>query len=89
MSAPPVRLRAGVVCQAFNGETVLLDVAAGHYFGLNASGTVMLEQLLAGSNRDDTVAEVMRRFDVDAPRAASDLDSLLETLRQARLIEGP
>lgn len=88
MSAPAVRLRAGVVSQAFNGEMVLLDVAAGQYFELNGSGTLMLETLLAGADRAQTIVAIQQRFQVDAERAGSDLDELLASLRQARLIEG-
>lgn len=81
-------LRAGVVSQAFDGETVLLDVASGQYFGLNASGTLMLEQLLGGATRDETIATVEQRFQVDGARVGADLDALLVTLREAGLIEG-
>lgn len=87
MSAGPLKLRPGVVTQVFNGEMVLLDVAAGLYYDLNASGTLMLEQLLAGSAREDIVATVQGRFEVDAARVAADLDALLATLRGAGLVE--
>lgn len=88
MTAAPLKLRGGVVSQVFNGEMVLLDVAAGHYFDLNASGTLMLEQLLAGATREHTIAVVRGRFEVDAERVAADLDALLASLREAGLVEG-
>ena len=87
MSAPVVSLRAGVVTQIFEAEMVLLDVAAGHYFELNASGTLMLQALLNGADRGQTVAAVQQKFQIDAERAASDLEALLASLREARLIE--
>jgi hypothetical protein len=88
MSAVSVNLRNGVVAQVFDREMVLLDVAAGSYFELNASGTAMLQLLLGGSSREQTVAAVCQQFEVDAARATSDLDALLAALREARLIDG-
>jgi hypothetical protein len=81
-------LRNGVVAQVFDREMVLLDVAAGGYFELNASGTAMLQLLLGGSNREQTVAAVCQQFEVDAARVTADLDALLAALREAQLIEG-
>jgi hypothetical protein len=88
MSTPPVNLRDGVVAQVFDREMVLLDVAAGSYFELNASGTAMLQLLLGGSNREQTIAAVCSQFEVEAARVTADLDALLAALREARLIEG-
>ena len=87
MSAPCVSLRAGVVAQVFDAEMVLLDVSAGHYFELNASGTLMLQTLLSGADREQTIVAVQQKFQVEAERAASDLETLLAALREARLIE--
>jgi hypothetical protein len=88
MSAPTVSLRNGVVAQVFDREMVLLDVAAGSYFELNASGTAMLQSLLGGSSREQTIDAVCRQFEVDAARVTEDLDALLAALREAGLVEG-
>lgn len=82
-----VRLRSGVVTQVLNGEMVLLDATVGRYYDLNASGTLMLQQLLDGADPEATVAEVTRRFDAPAERVRADLAALLQALQAAQLIE--
>jgi hypothetical protein len=88
MSAATVSLRNGVVAQVFDREMVLLDVAAGSYFELNASGTAMLQSLLGGSSREQTIVAVCQQFDVDTARVTADLEALLATLREAGLVQG-
>lgn len=88
MSNGSVRLRESVVAQVMDGQMVLLDTSGGQYYDLNASGTLMLERLLAGASRDQVVAAVEQKFQVDGARVASDLDALLVTLREAGLIQG-
>ncbi len=87
IDSPEVRLCENVVAQVMDGQMVLLDTRGGQYFDLNVSGTLMLEQLLAGASRDQVVATLERKFRVDARRVSADLDALLLTLREARLIE--
>lgn len=88
MSSPSVRLRESVVAQIMDGQMVLLDTSGGQYFDLNASGTLMLEQLLAGATREQIIAAVEQKFLASGERVATDLDALIVTLREAGLIEG-
>jgi hypothetical protein len=37
-----------IVCEEFDGEMVILNLASGHYFGLNKSASVLLNCLLQG-----------------------------------------
>lgn len=85
--SPSVRLRESVIAQVMDGQMVLLDVNGGQYYDLNASGTLMLEQLLAGATREQVIAAVEHKFLASRERVAADLDALVLTLRQAGLIE--
>lgn len=85
---PPVRLRESVVFQVMEDQMVLLEVTSGQYYDLNSSGTLMLQQLLAGASRAQVIAAVEHRFLASTERVAADLDALLLTLREAGLIEG-
>ncbi len=82
-----IKLKSTVVYQVISGETVLLDVARGTYFDLNASATVMVQALLNGGDRNAAVAAVLELFDADAERVDQDLDRLLRELTDAELIE--
>lgn len=88
MNSPTVHLGDNVVAQVLDGQMVLLDTSGGHYFELNASGTVMLEQLLAGASHAEVAAAVERKFLVTSERVEADLEALLLTLREAGLIKG-
>jgi predicted deacylase len=81
-----ITLRDGVVMQRLAAEAVLLDVQAGCYFELNASGVVVLEQLLAGATLASAACELCARFEVDQASAERDSVQLLASLKQAGLI---
>lgn len=85
---PKVRLRESVVVQVMEDQMVLLDINSGQYYDLNSSGTLMLQQLLAGASRAQVIAAVEQKFVASTGRVAADLDALLLTLREAGLIEG-
>ena len=88
IDSPAVRLRKSVVAQAMDGQMVLLEINSGQYYDLNASGSLMLQQLLAGASRAQTIAAVEQKFLTSSERVGADLDALLVTLREAGLIEG-
>ena len=85
---PKVRLRESVVVQVMEDQMVLLDINSGQYYDLNSSGTLMLQQLLAGASRAQVIAAVEQKFVASTGCVAADLDALLLTLREAGLIEG-
>ena len=65
----------------------MLDSARGEYFELNASGTEMLELLLAGHSEEHLVRQITEHFEVAPERVRSDLSELLRQLLARRLIE--
>ncbi|MFO1496234.1 MAG: PqqD family peptide modification chaperone [Lysobacterales bacterium] len=83
-----LQLRPGVVTQVIDGQMLLLDSRGGQYFDLNASGTAMLQALLAGSGRAALLETLAQRHAVAPARLDADLSQLLVALRAAGLIEG-
>jgi hypothetical protein len=71
------------------GETAILHLTSGIYYGLDAIGTRIWDLM----QRPITVAELeailLEEYDVEADRLASDLRELCEKLVTARLIEQP
>ena len=66
------------------GEAFLLHVGSGQYFGLNRSGLVVWEALVAG---DDPVASLQRRWPELPPSTAeSDAAALVSALLDAGLV---
>lgn len=82
-----LRLRQGVAMQKLTDTAVLLDVQAGIYFELNASGVVALEAMLAGADSRGAAQALSSRFDIDPDNAQKDCLSLLQALRDASLLE--
>ena len=67
-------------------EMVILDVASGHYFGLNDVGAVIWERMDAECTREDLIDVVVASFDVDRQRAGADIDDLLTDLADRGLV---
>jgi hypothetical protein len=78
---------SGQVSCDLDGETVILSVANGQYFGLNPVATFvwncMQESRTAAEIKDD----VMREFDVESERCESDLLDLLKQLSEFGLVD--
>lgn len=65
------------------GEAMLLHVGSGRYFGLNRSGVVVWQALVAGA---DPVAAMLARWpDLDPAVCRADADALVEALIEAGL----
>jgi hypothetical protein len=74
-----------------DGESVLLDLASGHYYSLNQPATVIWE-MLSGANDLGTIQGVLcGNFQVDAETAWLDLTALVHNLLCEKLarLEAP
>jgi hypothetical protein len=71
------------------GETAILNLSSGIYYGLDSIGSRIWDLI----QKPRTVAELETiltdEYDVETDRAASDLRELCEKLASARLIERP
>ncbi|MEU3980636.1 lasso peptide biosynthesis PqqD family chaperone [Streptomyces sp. NPDC026672] len=65
---------------------VLLDQRDGRYWHLNGTGAAALRMLLDGSSPEDTARRLGEQGPEAAGRALSDVRSLVEALRRARLV---
>lgn len=83
-----LRTSPDVIAREVGGETVLMDLASGTYFGLNAVGGLVWQWL---EEEPLTLTRLCERVEdaFDAPRAQieSDLRELAEQLRAHGLIE--
>jgi hypothetical protein len=82
-----IRRSPDVVHRVIEAEAVLLDLASGRYFGLNATGAALWEAL---GDDGATVGDVERmmgdRFEVTAEVLHRDLQDVLVALDAAKLI---
>ena len=81
-----LRVREGVVFKELDGESVLLDLSSGTYFGLNDTGTCLWQGLTESQDLDAAVCRLLERFDIDSARARADATRLVATLVEKRLL---
>ena len=82
-----VRISDHTLSQELSGETVLLELSRGVYFGLDDIGTRIWQLLGEGRALDETVATLVQEYDVTAEQAAEDLLALVRQLEESRLVE--
>lgn len=83
-----MKLREGAVAfQQVEGETILLDLAASTYLGVNHSGSVLWPALADGATREELVARLQETYDVTQDQAAADVDAFLQSCRDRGFFE--
>lgn len=75
-----------VVHRQFAEETVVLNVNTGHYHGLNATGGVMLDVLMASPTIEAAVARLVERYEAPADQLEADVLEFVEQLGSRGLI---
>jgi coenzyme PQQ synthesis protein D (PqqD) len=81
------RLRDGELeWREVEGEIVALDLRASTYLSVNKAGTALWPHLTAGASRDELVAALISRYDVDADAAARDVDAFVQALEAKGLL---
>jgi len=73
-----IRFRDSVIVREVEGESVLLDLKRGYYFGLDRAGTRTWQLLRLNPRLRDVVSAMVDEYDVDT--ALRMLDGLLGEL---------
>lgn len=82
-----VRVPEGVLFKDLAGETVLLNLNTGVYFGLDPIGTRIWQLLQAGRSLSQILATLLDEFDVEPARCEADLIRLITSLLEHGLLE--
>ena len=75
-----------VLSQEVGGETVILDLKAEYYFGLDEIGTRIWELLVEHGDLQQVLDQMLEEYDVEPDRLESDMRALLAELEKAGLI---
>jgi hypothetical protein len=78
---------ADVLIQDLQGESVLLNLGTGRYFGLDAVGTRMWAVLTTAESLQAAYATLLAEYDVDGQQLEGDLRNLVEKLVEQGLVE--
>jgi len=82
-------LSPDVIVRELAGESVVLDLSSGRYFGLNAVGTRVWQLIQEGQPVEGLIQAVMAEFDADARDVERDVIALLEDLKARGLVLEP
>lgn len=80
-----VEVSRDAIFRDINGESVILDLDAGVYYGLDEVGTCAWRAMERGGPLRQALAAIVGTFDVDAATAERDLLELARALIDKRL----
>ena len=81
-----LRIPADVVFRDLDGEGVILNLATGTYFGLNATATRVWHLVHEGKTADEIALALVDEFEVTDAAARTDVALLLEELAAKGLL---
>ena len=89
MFSPSARITvpSDVLIQDLEGEAVLLNIASGCYFGLDAMGHSMWLALVETKSVEEAVQRLLNEFEVHKDQLEQDLQDLLSKLVDHGLLE--
>ena len=82
-----IRIPENVVARDIAGESMLLDLDTGSYFGLDAVGSRIWHLLEEMENSEEVVQVLLKEYEVEAVRLRQDLTELLKELQCRSLVE--
>lgn len=75
-----LRVADNVVFRNLAGESVLLNLDTGTYFGLDAVGTHLWSLVAKHGSTASAIQILLAEYDVDEPRLKKDIDALINQL---------
>jgi hypothetical protein len=87
LSTAAISIPEHVVTRDLSGQTIVLNLNTGQYYGLNATGGAMLEHLKSSGSAKTAAAQVASGFGAPEERVLGDLLALCGELLSRGLIE--
>lgn len=81
-----LRIGHNVVFRDLAGESVLLNLDSGTYFGLDAVGTRVWNLIAEQGSASLAIETLLAEYDVEAPRLEKDVTALIDRLLAKRLL---
>lgn len=82
-----VRVSPNALHRELQGETVLLDLNAGEYYGLDEVATRLWQLIVEKGDLAAVEAAMLEEFEVDPAVLAADITRMIDDLLAKRLIE--
>jgi hypothetical protein len=81
-----LRISDGVVVRDLDGESVILDMDSGIYFGLDRIGTRVWQLIEQHGTLEEVVRIMQNEYDVDPQTLRADAEALVAALIEKRLV---
>lgn len=81
-----VAVHPSVITRELSGETVLLNLESGVYYGLDVVGTRVWQLLQQGATIADVCAVLVEEFDVEHDVVREDVSRLVAELREKGIV---
>jgi hypothetical protein len=76
-----------IISRQMHEDTVILDLAAGMYYGLSGAGSAIWQGVATGKGVRECAKIVSQLFDVDISEAEKDVEALLRDLVEKKIVE--
>jgi hypothetical protein len=89
MLPPQARFRLNdseVTAEVFDGEAIILNLATGAYYSIDKAGGLIWTLIAGGHSVEETVATLVRRYDVSPERAWTDVERVTGELVREKLV---
>ena len=73
--------------ERLDDQVIMINLETGAYYALEAAAADCWGALVSGAGFDDIVSDVVRRYDVDRPRAEEDVEVFLDSLVSEGLVQ--
>ncbi len=83
----PWRISEDVVANPVGGETVILHLGNGNYYGLDQIATLLWEGLKSGKLPSDVCDQILEEYEVERDEVERDLAEFLKELAENELVE--
>jgi len=81
-----VAIREGVSAREFDGEWIVLDLAGGNYYGLDALGGDIWEKLRTGGSAEEIADVLVSKYDVPKATIVRDIVIFIDELKRRELV---
>lgn len=77
---------AEVAAKVLDGEAIIINLSNGMYYSMDRVGGLIWEMIEGQSTLEQTVAEIIARYDVSAQQAQADVQRVADELVQEKLV---
>lgn len=76
----PIMRDPDIIASDMDGETVMMSIERGEYYGLDGIGPFLWEQLAEPASLEELCRRVLREYEIDETTCRADVSAFIEDL---------